>query len=628
MNKTSLEISGVEVPSNIVAFFCQRCFFSVFTILIFTLLSFTSLSAQSNEAESLELKVVTLEQQFDAQVLNVLSNYFDSRKFFVDINIDAQFVDATFRTTENQTIRNAQQDQQENVMMPGLPFTPEENIRAKEIQSNTGETTQTVINEHTVKRLQILGLRVNIYADSSFTTQEVEFMRLIGGIAAKVNEARGDVVNVTLINMPYFGVDELPPANDGLASDETILGSIKDYIPGFVLLMLVGLTLLVGRLTHSPSKKRSKRKSQQDPQHISREDLKESRPLNRNDSFSKGNMSGSNQESLQKKKPKPPTSDLSFVTDQFLNNSKEVALLFEFWMGEDQNLGAERAAKVVSTIDPHLLKALKHNLSIKSYAAIQKKTDTFGNITLKKKKEIVADFVTAMEREAQNSQKNTKHQQLGLFQFIDHLDDHHLVQLLVGEGLKSSALLIDYLPEQQAGRVLKRLGRERATEIMGAMAHLYELTYNQHKEISSQLFSKAMDILEVERELKQGSQNILRVLDKLPLEEQNAYIEQLKLIGSPVADVIAQKFITLEKIPQLSNNVVKEALNTISTDVLLDALPDLNDDIVEKLLSVRPKREQRLIRIELQQVDEFSEEKSSKAKAQIMNRIRAAVAAN
>lgn len=601
---------------NLVSNAIKRLVLVLCTVLFLAIPLSPSLYAQVSEAESLELKVVTLEQQFDAQVLNVLSNYFDSRKFFVDINIDAQLVDATYRTTENQIIRGGQQQQEENVVMPGLPFLPEENLQPRQIQSNNRETTQTIINEHTIQRLQILNLRVNVYADSSFSAEQVEFMRLIAGIAAKVNEARGDVVNVTLINMPDFGIDKLPPARaeDTLAANETILGSVKDYIPGFVLLLLIGLTLLVGRLTHTPSGKKSEDSS--DNKHLTRDDLKENQ-----EPFPKREFNESAARSFQSKSENSGASDFASLTNQFLNNSKEVALLFEFWMEEDQESGAERAAKTVLTIDKNLLRALRRELNPESYALIEAQLDSMDELTYNQKKEIAASFIEQLTQ-TNSAQNYTKHQQLELFQFLDHLQDYHIAQLLDDEDRKTSALLIDYLPEKKAARVLEEFGKDRATDIMMEMANLHKLSYSFHKETSSRLFSKAMDILDVEKELKQGAKNILRILDQLPLEDQNKYIEQLKATGSPVADIIANNFITLEKITALDDHLLKQAIAPIPTEVLLNAVAGQPENVTQKLLSVRPKREQRLIQMELQQMENINKEASDKAILAVMKAIR------
>lgn len=622
--QTDKVVSGKETNKKVQAVFTFLEPLSAFLIVFFCISSvFSSVQAQSEATESLELRVVTLEQQFDSQVLDVLSNYFDSRKFFVDISIDARFADETYRTTENQVIKE-NQPKREEVIMPGLPFMPESNLQPQNQRKNN-ETTQTIINEHTVQRLQVLKLAVNVYADSSFSPQEAEFMRLIAGIAAKVNESRGDIVNVSLIDMPDFGlpVSNTSELNDA-TNEETLLGSINDYIPGFILLLLVGLALLIGRFTNSKSDKDSEAQKERN---LKRNDLRREprsgfgNGLDPFQHMRNNGIDGAKSESSKNK------NDLSYITDQFLNNSKDVALLFESWIENDREEGATKAADIISVVDKNLIKALRRDLNNECYQAIDSKLNSTDSVSQEKKNDLISEFVNTLLANSENGETQ-RHQQLGLFQFLNHLDVHHIVQLINGEDITSTALLIDYLPEDKAARVLDRLEQDRTIDIMLGMTDLYKQPFQKHKEISSRLFSKAIEILEIEKELKEGSQNILPVLERLPLEEQANYINQLKASGSPVAHTISEQFMTVDEIPELDDQMLKHAISEIPTEVLIQAVDSFDDEIGEKLLSVRPKREQRLIRMELQQMNKSETQEGSYAKLQVISAIRNALHKN
>lgn len=583
-------------------------FFCCFSIIV-TLLK--PAFAQPTTAESLELRLATIEQQYDTQVINILSNYFERKKFFVDINIDADIVNDTYRTTQNQIVRSPAQE----VIMPGLPFLPAENVQ----QGQAGnESKQTVINESTIQRLRILQVRINVYADSSFSPEEVEFMKLIAGIAGKVNESRGDVVNVSLIDMPDFGFENfIPPSMLPQSEPETLLGSINDYIPGFVLVILIGLTLLIGRFTNKPVQPNSNLREQ-------RERLKDDQYYNRNNFPS--NKPDDNEESQPLSTQKPDKQpDIDFITEQFFNNSKDVALLFELWMDENPESGAKKAAEVVNLIDKHLIKSLKGDLDSEKYLQIAAEVEALEPLEAQKKKEIASNFIAELQKGHDSKADVKKHNQLGLFQFLEHLKDYQVVQLLIGENRATSALIIDYLPEHKEADILDKLDKNRTTEIMLGMADLHNLSYKDHKEISSRLFSKAMDIIEIEKELQHGSENVLRVLEKLPLKDQSKYIEQLKATGSPIGELIEKQFITIDEIPKIEFSVLKNAIDHFPTETILNAIIGLEEEAIEKILSTRPKREQRLLKMELQQSDLVETDENDKAKAELMKAIRKAI---
>lgn len=578
----------------------------ILTVFILGFLSSTPAFAQPETRESFDLKLTTLEQQFDNQVFTILSNYFDRRQFFVDVHVEARVVDETYRTTQNQIV----QGPTHNVIMPGLPYLPEENLQPQQQTGN--EQTQTVINESTIQRLQILQLEVNIYADTSFTPQQIDFMRLLGGIGAKINENRGDIVNVYQVDMPDIDLNESRQIIE-VTPRETLLGSVRDYIPGFALMILIGLTMLISKLTtgrnQPPANMRQRR--EQFRNELNYEPAEQSQPEPKKEESDKSES--------------PAKVDFDFVTRQFLMNSKEVALLFEYWMENNPDKGAERAAKVVCTIDKHMVKALKNELRPEVYGLVADKVYSMEELSHEEKRQVASAFIQELKEDHTSQNTAKKHYQLDLFQFLDHVEDYQIAQLIAGEDKQSAALVVDYLSEEKSARMLRRFDKQQMADIMVGSSEISSLSYSDHKKISSRLFSKMMDILETEKELQHGLDNVLSLLEKLPVEDQQKYIEQLKTTGSPVGELVDKHFITIDEIPNISQRLLKEILEPISTETLLQALAGMSENIREHILSVRPKREQRLLRMELQTGDSIQSDQTELAKNKLMSRIRKAL---
>ena len=188
---------------------------------------------------------------------------------------------------------------------------------------------------------------------------------------------------------------------------------------------MVGLTLLIGRLTHTPAESRSNKNTRAVPR-TKRDELKDesysSGPQRDPRPYSSKNTSSDSQQS-------GVDNEYKFITDQFFNHSKNVALLFEYWQNEDFKAGTYKAAKVIHTIDKHLLKALKGDLDPEFYQAIELQLHTMEPLSRAEKKEAAKEFVNALQNGFGSDEQNTNHHQLGLFQFLDHLDIHHIVQL-------------------------------------------------------------------------------------------------------------------------------------------------------------------------------------------------------
>lgn len=216
-------------------------------------LASTDISAQTafdpSSSQSLELRVANLEQQYDSQIIQILSNYFNRKKFFIDVNINAELIDQTIGTTSNQVVESSQQEQ--NLFMPGLPFLPEQNLRQP---ANRNRQPETIVNENTIKTLRIVNMSVNIYADTSVTTAQLELMRFITGIAVKINEARGDEITISQLAIPDYTEAPEPVTATTVVQQPTApdYNSIYTYIPALALMLLFGLTLLFNKLMNKP----------------------------------------------------------------------------------------------------------------------------------------------------------------------------------------------------------------------------------------------------------------------------------------------------------------------------------------------------------------------------------------
>ena len=132
------------------------------------------------------------------------------------------------------------------------------------------------------------------------------------------------------------------------------------------------------------------------------------------------------------------------------------------------------------------------------------------------------------------------------------------------------------------------------------MSTLHTLSYNEQSKISNGLFEKAIVVRDNVQQEDYGVENIIPILENLPVNEQKRYIEQLKLTGSPIGDILEKEFFTIDQIPELDEEVIKNGIASIDTTTLLEALIGLDRDSIEKLLITRPKREQQLIRLELE----------------------------
>lgn len=564
-------------------------------------LSLLITSTSFAQSQSIDIQVSQLEQNYDSHINSILSNYFERESFIVNVTINAEITNEVTGTVRDQIVR----EPRGNITMPGLPYLPDENIRPEQrIQ------TETFTRESTARTLLLLNINVNVFADTSYSDQQIEFVNLLTNIAAKTNPNRGDVVEVTRIPIPgferNFTPDTLPESNE-----PDLVALFNQYMPGLFLLLIILLFVanrfqgLSGeRVSHTQLKKRDDYKN----------DIHEA------------DQNNSPFQTISIQDHPEPKDSLSEMLDRvmklFIKSPRDVALLFEYWIDDHPKAGAQKAANVIQTIDKQLLKTLEYDLPNQVYQAIENELITLPPMADTEREEVAEKFLRIFSTHISQNDQNSKYGQLKLFRYLDHMSDDQIDKLLQEEPTVTAAITLDYLPAERAANILENMSSERAAKIMIEITNIPQLSFKEYNTISSQLFSIAIGILKKEKQETEGINNMLPLLQKLPIKDQKRFIEQMNIMGSSVGEAVKSKIIMPEEIPALDELVIKSAIQHIDTQTLLHAVSDFSDEIKESILKYRPHREQKLIRKELERGAPLDSTRITEAELLLMNSIR------
>lgn len=309
------------------------------------------------------------------------------------------------------------------------------------------------------------------------------------------------------------------------------------------------------------------------------------------------------------------------IVNAFFTKPEEIATIFRYWLSEEEN-GAKKAAEYLVAVDKHLLRTLKKELHPEDYDSLSDALLELEELAPERRAEIVEEFARMLQQGAKQTVSEKKRSKFSLFKFLDHISDKHILTLLETEDSLSGAFILQYIPDDKAALLIEKLDKEIAAKIMLHMASLNNLTNDQQQKISSELFDKAMDLVEAERSEQYGAEHLYPILERLPVHEQQRYIDELKATGSIVGAILEKQFITIDRLPELSDEIIKKAVRTLNTETLLDAIVGLPPQVVDRILSARPTREQRLLRMELEELQGTPGRQTEYAKALLMNSIR------
>jgi len=119
-----------------------------------------------------------------------------------------------------------------------------------------------------------------------------------------------------------------------------------------------------------------------------------------------------------------------------------------------------------------------------------------------------------------------------------------------------------------------------------------------------------------------GLKAITGLLDTLPTGEQKKYIDELAGYDLDLARKIKERFITFEEIFEQEDIFLQRALEEVESVTIARALINADETIVEKLVNLRPKREQLLIKSEIDYNKDLALEEIEKARKIILDKLK------
>ena len=119
-----------------------------------------------------------------------------------------------------------------------------------------------------------------------------------------------------------------------------------------------------------------------------------------------------------------------------------------------------------------------------------------------------------------------------------------------------------------------------------------------------------------------GIDSILATIETLPLHEQDNYVRSIAEQDLNLAKRIKKFFIGFDDLPKIKDELLQNALEGIETDTIILALKTAPAAVREKVLRIRPKREQQLILSEIDNPSETSRSVIEEAQKTLLYAVR------
>ena len=308
----------------------------------------------------------------------------------------------------------------------------------------------------------------------------------------------------------------------------------------------------------------------------------------------------------------------SYVTKEFISNKAKVADLFNNWVEEDERKGLQKIVNILKATNPKLLPFLNSHLSKDNYNYVEISLDDTPTIVPEEQLKQIEEF----KKEINTLQSAPKTKERDIFHFLNQLNEQQIMFLIKEESEELAAIVLAQLPPKRSMGIIRDFDSTKQSIILQKMSSINDLSVAVYKEIASYFSAKAMAMNDMKYVSLDGLKTITGLLDTLPTGEQKKYIDELAGYDLDLARKIKERFITFEEIFEQEDIFLQRALEEVESVTIARALINADETIVEKLVNLRPKREQLLIKSEIDYNKDLALEEIEKARKMILDKLK------
>jgi flagellar motor switch protein FliG len=209
-----------------------------------------------------------------------------------------------------------------------------------------------------------------------------------------------------------------------------------------------------------------------------------------------------------------------------------------------------------------------------------------------------------------------------IFQFLEQLNENQIIQLIKDESEDMTAILLAQLPAEKCMNVLSKFEFAKQTILLQRISGINDIPVTVYKQVADHFSQKAMTVQDMKNVAVDGLNTILKVLDTLPVFQQQMYLEDIAKYDIDLAKKIRNRFVTFDEIPTMDDTLVRKALESIDPKIIAIALVGAEGPIVEKILKSKPSREQLLIKTDMDFNMNASAEEIEKCRKTVIARLR------
>lgn len=557
------------------------------------------------------LERTQMEHRLDGLLKNALNNFFDPSTYFVDTQVQLELmrkeVPPDGRTERPETgIRES---------LPGLPGVPASLLRQQEGRETT--TTDLV--------MELTGITVNIMVDSDYTDEQISFIDQLVRATAKIDQGRGDAVSIMRSEFPRPRptVTPLPETETDPAETDTITEApTEESQPdifaaesNFWWYMAAAAALLIILIIIAVWMSRRKKKKTGAEGRLAGDSLRYLIGPEEEESKTAAASAAATEVNIDSEPE-------SWLLQNMLAYPEEFARLFESWAVKEGDAGLNRAVMFLKRTDPKTVHILRPAMSEHMFKRFSDAVSRSAPVQSSSETGEIKPFCLYLKSRFFTNRLRKGLQPLRDFDFTEHVSDEALTRELESCTPLERAVVIGHLSGVRSSAVLDAFGQSEAREVMRQLPAARKVLYPEYTALADRIFN-AINTAETDTGWTEADvRQTVELIETLPPDQQEVYALDMVRENSAFSSEVNSRLITFTTLHKIDDDTLARALESVDSQTLGTALAGLPDETAERILAMRPGREQLIIKNEMESVSDKSSEPVAEARKNVLSAIR------
>ncbi len=176
------------------------------------------------------------------------------------------------------------------------------------------------------------------------------------------------------------------------------------------------------------------------------------------------------------------------------------------------------------------------------------------------------------------------------FEFVRKTDPQQLMNFIQDEHPQTIALILSYLPAQQAAQIIGSLSEEKQADVAKRIATMDRTSPDVIQEVEKVLEKKLSSLVNQDYTIAGGVDAVVEILNTVDRATEKHIMETLEVESPELADEIRKKMFVFEDILLLDDKSIQRVLREVDNSELAIALKAANEQVQTAIFNNLSKR--------------------------------------